>query len=181
FMGQEWAASTPFQFFTDHNAELGPLVTEGRRKEFQHFPAFRDPAVRNTIPDPQAVSTFTHSKLHWEELHDPHHAGVLLLYREFLELRQTHPAFRERSRDTLQVAQLNDGIVAMLFGTPGEYSCAVLIDLRGGHERPALDDPRVTPGGGRDWQPLLSSNEPRFGGDDTPPFAGPTTLVLEAV
>ncbi|MDQ6655777.1 MAG: malto-oligosyltrehalose trehalohydrolase, partial [Verrucomicrobiota bacterium] len=125
FMGQEWAASTPFQFFTDHNAELGPLVTEGRRKEFQHFPAFRDPAVRNAIPDPQAVSTFTHSKLHWEELHDPHHAGVLLLYREFLELRQTHPAFRERSRDTLQVAQLNDGIVAMLFGTPGEYSCAV--------------------------------------------------------
>ncbi len=181
FMGQEWAASTPFQFFTDHNAELGPLVTEGRRKEFQHFPAFQDPEVRNSIPDPQAPSTFANSKLHWEELHDPQHAGVLLLYREFLELRQTHPAFRERSRDNLLVAELGDGIVAMLLGQPGEYSGAVLIDLVGGHNMPAMDDPRLTAGGGRDWQPLLSSNEARFGGDDSPPFATPTTLLLEAV
>ena len=40
FMGQEWAASTPFQFFTDHGAELGRLVTEGRRAEFAGFSAF---------------------------------------------------------------------------------------------------------------------------------------------
>jgi maltooligosyltrehalose trehalohydrolase len=37
FMGQEWAATTPFQFFTDHNAELGLMVTAGRREEFGAF------------------------------------------------------------------------------------------------------------------------------------------------
>jgi maltooligosyltrehalose trehalohydrolase len=63
FQGQEWAASTPFQYFTDHNAELGKLVTEGRRKEFGKFKAFNDPAIREKIPDPQAESTFQNSKL----------------------------------------------------------------------------------------------------------------------
>ena len=46
FMGQEWAASTPFLYFTDHHAELGRLVTEGRRDEFRHFAAFSDPLAR---------------------------------------------------------------------------------------------------------------------------------------
>ena len=63
FQGQEWASSSPFQFFTDHNAELGKLVTEGRRREFGKFKAFNDPAIREKIPDPQAESTFTNSKL----------------------------------------------------------------------------------------------------------------------
>src|SRR4029079_14880172 len=44
FQGQEFAASTPFLYFTDHQPELGRLVTEGRREEFKHFPAFSDPA-----------------------------------------------------------------------------------------------------------------------------------------
>jgi hypothetical protein len=46
---------------------------------------------------------------------------------------------------------------------------------------PNLDDARLAPGGGRDWQPLVSSNEKRFGGEDAPLFSVPTTLVLEAV
>jgi maltooligosyltrehalose trehalohydrolase len=40
FMGQEWASTSPFQFFTDHNTDLGKLVTEGRRKEFSKFSGF---------------------------------------------------------------------------------------------------------------------------------------------
>ena len=181
FMGQEWSAATPFQFFTDHNTELGRLVTDGRRKEFQNFAAFRDAAVRKTIPDPQAESTFANSKLRWEELHQPEHAGVLMLYREFLELRQTHPAFRNHSRDNWMVAEAGEGIVAVLFGRPGEYSCAVVVDLLGDHPPPNWERPRLVPGGGRAWQPLLSSNERRFGGDDAPLFSLPTTLVVEAV
>ncbi len=181
FMGQEWSAATPFQFFTDHNPELGRLVTEGRRKEFSNFEAFRDPEVRKTIPDPQADSTFANSKLHWEELHQPQHAGVLMLYREFLELRQTHPAFRNHARDNWLATEAADGIVALLFGRPGEYSCAVVIDLLGGHATPNWEEARLVPGGGRAWQLLLSSNETRFGGDEAAPFSVPTTLVLEAV
>ena len=46
FMGQEWAASSPFQYFTDLEPGLGALVTEGRRREFEDFPEFTDPAAR---------------------------------------------------------------------------------------------------------------------------------------
>lgn len=180
FMGQEWAASTPFQFFTDHNPELGRLVTEGRRKEFQNFAAFADPAQRERIPDPQALSTFTDSKLRWDELRQERHAQMLLLYQEFLGLRTTHAAFGNRSRDAWLATEVNDGVIALLYDGAGEFTLAVLVDLIGGHQMPNIDDPRIAPGGGRDWQPILSSNEQRFGGDGRG-FSAPTTLVLEAV
>ena len=63
FMGQEWAASTPFQYFTDLEPGLGRQVTDGRRREFADFPAFADPAAREQIPDPQAETTFLSSRL----------------------------------------------------------------------------------------------------------------------
>lgn len=180
FMGQEWAASTPFQFFTDHNRELGKAITQGRRREFQSFAAFRDPKVWETIPDPQATETFQRSKLNWDELNAPNHSGTLLLYSELLRLRRTHPAFRGRSRDSYLVLELEHGIIAVLFGHPGEYSLAVVCDLVGGHAPPVMDGARLAPGGGRDWVALLSSNKRRFGGEDAAPFSVPTTAVFVA-
>ena len=180
FMGQEWGASTPFRFFTNHNAELGKAITKGRRREFRNFSAFRDPEVRETIPDPQALETFLNSKLRWEEMHEAEHAGLLLLYWEFLELRRTHLLFRGRERENRVVLDLGDGIVVILYGRPGEFRCAVISDLLGGHQKPSLDDPRLAPGEGRDWRPLLSSNEARFGHDGSEPFSVPTTLILES-
>ena len=94
FMGQEWAASSPFLYFTDHNPELGALVTEGRRREFRHFTAFTDPNIRTRIPDPQATATFWTSKLNWEEREQEPHSGMLRLYRDLLKLRKTEPALR---------------------------------------------------------------------------------------
>jgi maltooligosyltrehalose trehalohydrolase len=82
FMGQEWAASTPFQFFTDHNEELGPSVTEGRKEEFEGFSGFE-----GEVPDPQDPATFARSVLDWDEPLRPPHDGVLALYRDLLALR----------------------------------------------------------------------------------------------
>jgi len=90
FMGQEWAASTPFRYFTDHNAELGALVTEGRRREFASFAAFS----QLEIPDPQALETFLASRLDWGELTAEPHASVLRLYQSLLKLRRTAAALR---------------------------------------------------------------------------------------
>ena len=84
FMGQEWAASTPFQFFTDHNAELGRAVSEGRRAEFEDFPGFS-----GEVPDPQDPATFRRSTLDWAEPERPGHAHTLALYRALLALRRS--------------------------------------------------------------------------------------------
>jgi len=82
FMGQEWAATTPFLFFTDHNEELGEQVRAGRAEEFDHFADFD-----GTIPDPQAQDTFERSKLRWSERDADRHRRMLALYQDLLRLR----------------------------------------------------------------------------------------------
>jgi maltooligosyltrehalose trehalohydrolase len=173
-MGQEWAASTPFQYFTDHEAQLGRLVTEGRRSEFSGFAAFRDPVARARIPDPQAKQTFLQSKLRWDEIGETEHAASLLLYREFLRFRRESLALSNRSRDSFRVLAPGDGILQLRFGEENAEQFHILVDLVGGHTMPPLDH-------GRTWQTLLSSNERRFGGDDSAPFAQPEVRVCRAL
>jgi len=88
FMGQEWAATSPFLFFTDHAEEIGRQITEGRRSEFSEFSAFADERARSLIPDPQDPATFGASRLVWDEMSLPAHAGVLRLYRALIALRR---------------------------------------------------------------------------------------------
>ena len=87
FMGEEWAASTPFLFFSDFGAELGRAVTEGRRREFAAWAAFSDPAARERIPDPQDPATMRASVLRWNEREQPRHAAMLAFHAELLALR----------------------------------------------------------------------------------------------
>src|SRR5207247_10186508 len=94
FMGQEWAASAPFLFFTDHHKKLGQKVTEGRCREFREFAAFRDHATQARIPGPQELSTFLASKLVWPEQEREPHASTQRLYRALLALRRAEPALR---------------------------------------------------------------------------------------
>lgn len=103
FMGQEWAASSPFCYFTDHDSELGKLISEGRRNEFAAFATFASPGAGGTIPDPQADDTFLRSKLRWEERGERHHVRVHRLYRELLRLRRTDEVLRTARRDELEV------------------------------------------------------------------------------
>jgi maltooligosyltrehalose trehalohydrolase len=98
FMGQEFAASSPFQYFTDHNPELGRLVTEGRRREFKAFSAFADPAVRQNIPDPQSADTFQRSKLPLDERDKAPGREVEAIYRELLRLRREDRVLRVQAR-----------------------------------------------------------------------------------
>ncbi len=86
FQGEEWGASTPFQYFTHHEEPLGRAVSEGRRRELVAFGW--DPAE---IPDPQDPATFERSKLDWLEVGRAPHAGILEWYRRLLRLRRAAP------------------------------------------------------------------------------------------
>lgn len=89
FMGEEWCAETPFPFFCDFEPWLGEKVREGRREEFSRFPAFRDPALRELIPDPQAPETFSSAQLRWDDLQDTTGQASLDWYRRILEVRRS--------------------------------------------------------------------------------------------
>jgi maltooligosyltrehalose trehalohydrolase len=88
FMGEEYAATTPFQYFCDFQGDLARAVTEGRRAEFHRFARFADPAVRALIPDPNDARTFANSKLDWSERQLPAQARMLALYTDLLQCRQ---------------------------------------------------------------------------------------------
>ncbi len=90
FQGEEWAASSPFRYFTDHrDAAVAAAVTTGRRSEFGSFVGFSD-----EVPDPQADATFTRSVLDWDERDDEPHASMLRWYRHLIALRRNHAALR---------------------------------------------------------------------------------------
>lgn len=88
FQGEEWAASSPFQYFADHDdPELARQVSEGRKREFAAFGW--DPA---SIPDPEELQTFERSKLNWKELAHSTHAEMLRWYRSLIQLRRSTPS-----------------------------------------------------------------------------------------
>lgn len=159
FMGQEWAASTPFLFFTDHNADLGRLVTEGRRAEFSRFAAFADPATRTRIPDPQAPSTFDDSRLAWDERTKALHAGVLHLYRALLRLRRTETALRPGER--CEVVALDDACLVLMRGSGRDI--LLLVVCVGTARRVDLHRWRSVAPTGR-WEVVLTTEEIRFRG-----------------
>jgi len=86
FQGEEWAASTPFQFFTSHtDPEIGRATSEGRHAEFARHGW--DP---DTVPDPQDEATYLRSKLDWSEPSSPRGRRMLSVYRRLAELRRQH-------------------------------------------------------------------------------------------
>lgn len=162
FMGQEWAATTPFLFFTHHNDELGQLVTQGRRAEFASFTAFSG----EEVPDPQAIETFQRSKLRWEERDQMPHAGVYQLYRDLLALRRQHTAFRNRSREHYTITTLSDSTVALRYtSSEATKNILVLVNLRGEIELNPMGQTITSPPDGHAWRTALDSEDTQYGGN----------------
>ena len=92
FMGEEFAASTPFLFFCDFGADLALSVASGRRREFKRFATFTEDAAIARIPDPNAETTFSSSKLRWAERRSPPHQAQLRYIQDLLSLRRRHLA-----------------------------------------------------------------------------------------
>jgi maltooligosyltrehalose trehalohydrolase len=165
FMGQEWAASSPFLYFTDHHDELGRGVTEGRRQEFADFSDFADPKKRARIPDPQALKTFTDSKLIWTQLEQWTHAETLRLYRDFLRFRRTK--LKDRRRGRWLVGQVSRRAIALRYRRPKRGDILILAQLLPNETILELTNELVRPAQGRTWRFEISSNEPIYGGERT--------------
>ncbi|MBU1332588.1 MAG: malto-oligosyltrehalose trehalohydrolase [Gammaproteobacteria bacterium] len=121
FMGEEWGCEQPFLFFTDHHDALGDAVREGRRSEFADFAAFADAERRNTIPDPNALSTF-HASVPQRPSDMAQSHGWPALYQQLLALRQRWITPRLPGAQLAQVTVLADGALtsAWLLGDGSE-------------------------------------------------------------
>jgi maltooligosyltrehalose trehalohydrolase len=107
FMGEESGSTTPFLFFTDHGADLGQAVREGRRREFASFPQFSDPDLLHSIPDPNAVETFVRSK----PLLDTARDGRQQLYHQLIAIRRSQIIPRLAGARALDATVVGDDAV----------------------------------------------------------------------
>lgn len=129
FMGEEWAAGTPWQFFTSHpEPELAAAVAAGRRREFSRHGW--ESGVE--VPDPQDPETFQRSKLDWSELSRPRHREMLAFYRKLIALRKARPELSDPRLDRVEVWH-GDQYLAMRRG-----DCGVLANFAPDKRRVAL-------------------------------------------
>ncbi|WP_329168168.1 malto-oligosyltrehalose trehalohydrolase [Streptomyces sp. NBC_01267] len=164
FMGEEWGADTPWQFFTDHSdPELAEAVRGGRRREFAaHGWAADD------IPDPQSPATRERSCLDWSEPAGGHHARLLDWYRELVALRRTQPDLVDADLASVKVAHDED---------------ARWLALRRGDLRIAVNlgkEPAHIPLNGRDGRILASWEPVRPPGADGVLLLPPESCVVIA-
>ena len=156
FMGQEWGASTPFHYFTDHDPDLGRAVREGRAVEFRKYADFADPAQFALIPDPQAESTFLAGKLFWDERETDRHALTLDLYRTLLGLRRAAPWSESAP---FEAVALDPDCLAIRLGIGTDADVLVVIRFQG--EGAALL-PRAWVEAGPEFVLVLTTEDPRF-------------------
>src|SRR5699024_3268514 len=156
FMGEEWGARTPFQYFTDHaEPELAESIRQGRTREFATHGWTELYGEEVQVPDPQARSTFTASKLDWDEADRPGHTRLLAFYRDLIGLRRTEADIASGVRADTTVRAAEDG--GWLVLDRGSMSIAVNLD----------DTPREVPLRGAVREVLLGWTGEVQAADDT--------------
>jgi maltooligosyltrehalose trehalohydrolase len=166
FMGEEFAASSPFLFFADHNPELAPLVRKGRAKFLSQFPSVAVPEVQAGLPDPADPGTFERCKLDLSER--DRHTEASALHRDLIRLRRHDPVLRAPRRGGFDGAVLGaEAFVLRYFGGGGDRLLVVNLG-RDLHLDPA-PEPLLAPPEGMHWAVLWSSEDPRYGGLGTAP------------
>jgi maltooligosyltrehalose trehalohydrolase len=180
FMGEEFGASSPFCYFTDHEPSLGKLVTEGRRAEFAHFRDFQGEDARARIPDPQAIETFQRSKLDWAEAERSPGKELVALHRALLSLRRKEPAMKAWRRGDIDVVQVDEGIISIRrrASRPEDQPLLFVIALTIGGEVRLGEVDATAPRPGQSWKVVLDTEERRFGGNGNATLIG-RKLVLK--
>ena len=166
FQGQEFASSSPFLFFADHNPELAKAVRKGRGEFMRQFPSVATAEAQARLADPGDPETFERCKLDLREREE--HATVYALHRDLLALRKADPAFRAQKPGAVDGAVLGAEAFVLRF-SPGTGDDRLLLVNLGRDLNPyPAPEPLLAPLEGCGWEVLWSSEDPRYGGCGTP-------------
>jgi maltooligosyltrehalose trehalohydrolase len=178
-MGQDWAASSPCLFFSNHEGELGSKIIEGRKRE---FPEDQDGDGAGDPSNPEDNAAFARSKLNWDERMEPGHAEIAALYSECLALRKAKlgPALCDRTSWTVAGTEQ---FIAIRYRLASGERLLLATFQKATISAAELPDSLRAPEGSS-WSVVLSSNAARFGGAERPGnrdwlLAGPGAVWLE--
>ena len=184
FQGQEFAASSPFLYFADHEPELASLVESGRFSFLEQFPSLRDPSTHALRIAPHDPRAFTSSKLDLSERET--HRAEYDLVKDLLKTRREDPIFAAQRSDWLHGAVIGPEAFLLRYATGTGDDRLVLVNLGRSLDLGELAEPLLAPPSGKRWRAILSTEDPRYGGAGTPPveecgqrcLLGASALVL---
>jgi maltooligosyltrehalose trehalohydrolase len=173
FMGQEFAASSPFLFFADHEPRLAALVRRGRAEYLAQFASIADPAAQALLDDPGSPETFARCRLDPGEA--ARHFSTVALHRDLLALRRSDTAFS--GQQTPRGHALGPTALALRFASQSASDRLLLLNL--GHDLPIAEQGNelTKPGPKRAWKLIWSSEDPRYGGGGTSAAAREARLI----
>jgi maltooligosyltrehalose trehalohydrolase len=169
FQGQEFAASSPFYFFADHNPELGKLVREGRAQFLSQFPSVAQQEMGEYLIDPGDPTNFERCKLDFGERQ--RHAPAYHLHKDLLRLRRQDPVFRLQKQGSVDGAVLTDHALLVRYFSANGDDRLLLINLGSDLHLDPAPEPLLAAPRDKVWEVLWSSEHPRYGGSGTPPVA----------
>jgi maltooligosyltrehalose trehalohydrolase len=161
FQGQEFAASTPFFYFTDPATELSGDVREGRRSFLAQFPSLATREMQAELADPGNVDTFLRSVLDLGERRL--NASVYALHRDVLALRRTDPVLARRPCQIDGAALADEAWMLRFFSENGDDRL-LIVNLGGDLRLGPVPEPLLAPVEGQAWRLLWSTEAPLYGG-----------------
>ena len=168
FQGEEFNSSAPFLYFADYLGELAASVRRGRSAFLAQFPSMRLPEMRDRIDDPSALATFLKCKLDGGEC--ARNTAALALHRDLFDLRRNDPTVRAQGQWGHDGAVLSaDAFVIRLFGETESEDRLLLVNLGCDLQLTSAPEPLLAPPRSTRWALIWSSEDPRYGGDGTPP------------
>jgi maltooligosyltrehalose trehalohydrolase len=189
FQGQEFAASSTFHYFANHNEELTKLICAGRAREIAQFPSAATEAMQACLVDPGAEETFNRSKIDHSERERGMHRWIYELHKDLLKLRRDEAVFRRvQRRGDIDGAVLGPGaFVLRYFGREHENDHLLIVNFARDLRLDPAPEPLLAPPLGKRWRMVFTSEDPRYGGSGTAPLdtedegwllPGRTTVVL---
>jgi maltooligosyltrehalose trehalohydrolase len=168
FQGQEYGATTPFLYFSDHEKDLAARVKEGRAEFLSQFPSIGHAHSEFLMGEPNKRTTFRQCKL------DHHERGAnthwLALHKDLLRLRRQDPVFSAQRTDWMHGAVLSSEAFVLRFFGGAFGDRLILINMgRTLHLRPA-PEPLLAPPAGAQWEVMWSSEDSQYGGSGSPPM-----------
>ncbi len=168
FQGQEFAASSPFLYFADHEENLAELVSKGRAQFLRQFPSIASQGMKDRLAPPHDEETFLKCKLDFHERES--HREIYKMHGDLLKLRREDKVFSAQRARGVDGAVLGvEAFVLRFFDGDGDDRL-LLINLGADlHLNPA-PEPLIAPPENSLWEILWSSEDPRYGGSGTAPL-----------
>jgi maltooligosyltrehalose trehalohydrolase len=166
FQGQEFAASTPFTYFADHETDLARLVRDGRAEFLEQFRSFATEEIQSRLPDPTDPDAFERCKLDFAERQ--RHAEIYAMHIDLLKLRREDIAFSAQRKRAVDGAVLADQAFVLRYFVDDGSDRLLIINFGADLNLVPAPEPLLAPPDNTRWETLWSSESARYGGSGTP-------------